>query len=193
MLTIAWDVDDVLNDLTRTWLERQWLPSHSGRPIAYEDLRSNPPLAAIGATLEEYLGSLDEFRRDRYLAEIAPLPQAREWFERHGERYRHMALTAVPLASAPVSAAWVFRHFGRWIRTFHCVPSERPGAPVPVYDRTKRDFLAWLGKAVVLVDDRPENVASARQAGCRAVLMPRPWNDARRAIAETFQELENLG
>lgn len=193
MLTIAWDVDDVLNDLMRTWLHVQWLPSHPGSRVAYEDLRSNPPHPVIGATLDEYLASLDEFRRVRYLAELAPLPEVREWFERHGDGYRHMALTAVPLDSAPVSSAWVFRHFGRWIRTFHFVPSARPGAPVPLCDRTKQDFLGWLGKAAVLVDDHPENVALARQAGLQAVLMPRPWNGGRRTVAETFRELENLG
>ena len=191
MLTIAWDVDDVLNDLMRAWLEREWRPQHPGCQVAYEEICANPPHEVLGVSLEEYLASLDEFRRTRY-AELAPVPEAKAWFERHGDAYRHIAVTAVPLACAPSSAAWVMRHFGRWIRSFHVVPSSRPGETLPVYDGTKQDFLGWLGKAAVLVDDHSGNVEAARRAGLRAVLMPRPWNDAAGSAAAAYNELGQL-
>jgi hypothetical protein len=191
MLTIAWDVDDVLNDLMRMWFEQQWLPAHPDCQASYADLRANPPETILGATRDEYLCSLDTFRRTHY-AELAPLPEAVAWFERCGDEYRHMALTAVPLQCAPLSAAWVVRHFGRWIRSFHFVPSPRNGESIPQYDRNKRDFLGWFGKADVLVDDMPANVDSARDAGVRAVLMPRPWNGGRENPADAFRKLEHL-
>ncbi len=90
MITIAWDVDDVLNDLTGVWLQKQWRPAHPFCRTTYRDLRCNPPLSVIGAGLEEYLESLDEFRRNRYLPDLQPLPEALSWFERNGERYRHI-------------------------------------------------------------------------------------------------------
>ena len=192
MTTIAWDVDDVLNDLTGAWLERQWRPAHPECAAAYQDLRANPPHAAIKATLDEYLASLDDFRRSRYLDELQPLPEAVSWFEHNGDRFRHIALTGVPLRYAPISADWVMRHFGRWIRSFHFVPSKRNGECIPVYDASKQDFLDWWGKASVLVDDLPANVDAARAGGVRAVLMPRPWNQGPGTVEETFRQLENL-
>ena len=191
MLTIAWDVDDVLNDLMRSWFSEAWLPAHPACALRYEELRANPPAALLGVSGEEYLDSLDRFREARY-AELAPLPEAEAWFERNGDRYRHIALTGVPLAAAPLSAAWVMRHFGRWMRSFHFVPSPRAGQAIPAYDASKRDFLRWWGKADALVDDSPANVDAAREAGVRALLMPRPWNGAGGTPADFFRQLETL-
>jgi FMN phosphatase YigB (HAD superfamily) len=192
MNTIVWDVDDVLNDLTGVWLREQWRPAHPACLVTYSDLCCNPPHSVIGARLEEYLQSLDDFRLRRYLPDLAPLPEALAWFELHGHRYRHIALTSVPLQYAPISAGWVVRHFGRWIRSFNFVPSGRTGESIPVYDGSKQEFLSWWGNASVMVDDHPGNVESARNAGVRAVLMPRPWNNGTGAIEETFEKLECL-
>jgi len=191
MLTIAWDVDDVLNDLMGSWFREEWLPTHPACRLRYEDLQANPPEALLGVTREEYLASLDRFRAARY-AGLPPLAEASAWFERHGDGYRHIALTAVPLCAAPLSAAWAVRHFGRWIRSFHFVPSKRAGESIPVYDASKRDFLEWWGKADVLVDDSPANAAAALEAGVQALLMPRPWNMAAGSPADTFRQLETL-
>lgn len=192
MWTIAWDVDDVLNDLMGAWLRQEWLPQHPQCKASVKDLRVNPPNSAVGVSLDEYLVSLDRFRRDRYLPELPPLPEATEWFERNGARYRHIALTAVPLEYAPVSAGWVVRHFGRWIRSFHFVPSKRSGDCAPQYDQSKQEFLDWYGKAAVLVDDHAGNIEAARKAGLRGVLVPRPWNNGTGTVSDAFQELENL-
>src|SRR4051794_17187355 len=103
MLTLAWDVDDVLNNLMQVWLEEAWLPAHPQCKATYRDLTSNPPHREIGASLNDYLASLDRFRSSRYLADLAPSAEAAEWFERNGDRYRHIALTAVPVEFAPIS------------------------------------------------------------------------------------------
>ena len=61
MLTLAWDVDDVLNNLMQVWLEEAWLPVHPECSVTYRELTANPPHREIGASLDEYLASLDDF------------------------------------------------------------------------------------------------------------------------------------
>jgi FMN phosphatase YigB (HAD superfamily) len=193
MRTIAWDVDDVLNDLMKNWLENEWLKKHPECGASYATLRSNPPLEETGADKAQYLESLDRFRQGRYATEVAPSEKMLAWFERNGGRFRHLALTAVPLTCASISAAWVMRHFGRWIRCFQFVPSTREGEPIPMMDANKAEFLKWLGKEdAVLVDDSRENVAAAREAGFDAFLFPRPWNGSGERPENILQALELL-
>ncbi len=189
MQVIVWDIDDVLNDLMRSWFETFWLPSHPDCPFRYEGILENPPHRLLGASLDEYLTSLDAFRLSGVAEQLPPVPEALAWFRQYGDRFRHMALTAAPLRAAPISAAWVTNHFGRWVRSFHFVPSEREGECIPMYDKAKSDYLSWWGKADILVDDSAVNVDAARAIGIRGVLMPRPWNQNRLTIAETFESL----
>jgi hypothetical protein len=192
MKMIAWDVDDVLNDLMRTWLERFWVPSHPGCPISYAQVVENPPHTLLGASLSEYLTSLDAFRLSQLATEMPPVPEVLAWFRQYGGSFRHMALTATPLSAAPASAAWVMRHFGRWIRSFHVVPSSRPGEELPAYDLSKEDFLRWWGKIDIMVDDSQLAVVAAQSLGIRTVLMPRPWNRGRLTLAEALSSLTGL-
>jgi hypothetical protein len=192
VLTIAWDVDDVLNDLTRLWLTEAWCPTHPSAP-AYEALTQNPPDAVLGVSLASYLASLDKFRHTPAYVDQAPVSLVHEWFRDHGEAFRHLALTAVPLHAAGQSAAWVIQHFGRWIRSFNFVPSPRVGDPPPPPERDKAAWLAWSGVAHVLVDDSDANVGAARELGMTALLFPRPWNaDSGRPVSDLLAELESL-
>lgn len=186
MITIAWDVDDVLNDLMRAWLERWWLPAHADSSLRYADLTENPPHRQLGIAREEYLEDLDAFRLSPLAQEMVPTSEVVAWFEEHGATARHLALTAAPLRTVPLTAAWVLWHFGRWIRSVHVVPSPRPGVDAPTYDQTKADFLRWWGKVDLLVDDNPAHVAAAQQVGIRAVLWPQPWNAARATAAQAL-------
>jgi len=190
--TIVWDVDDVLNALMRTWFDRWWVPSHPDCPIGYDQISGNPPHELLGVSRSEYLASLDDFRLSEIAREMAPVPEILTWFRQYGDRFRHVALTAAPLRTAPASAAWVMRHFGRWIRSFHVIPSPRQGEQIPVYDQSKEDFLRWWGKGDILVDDSPLNVTSAQSLGIRAVLMPRPWNQSQLTLGETLAVLTRL-
>jgi len=176
--TIAWDVDDVLNDLMRQWFELQWLSGHAECKVGYEDLTENPPHRIIGADLHSYLKSLDEFRLSELYQQMSPVREVMSWFENNGHKFRHIALTAVPLIAAPASAQWVFKHFGPWIRTFHFVPSKREGDKMPEYDNDKGAFLKWIQKVDVLVDDSSANIQAARSAGVKGIIIPRPWNKA---------------
>lgn len=172
MITIAWDIDDVLNNLTEAWLATQpYSPS-------YCSLIRNPPADLIGLSLDQYLASLDIFRATRY-AELQPNAAVLEWFRQNGNRAHHVALSAVPRAFASVSASWTFTHFGDWIRSFAFVPSSRTHDNHPPYDTTKGQFLARCGGIDVIVEDSEDNVVSAQQLGLTACLYPQPWNSAK--------------
>ena len=186
MQTIAWDVDDVLNDLMRAWFEAAWLPAHSSCSLEYGELSENPPHRLLGVSLPGYLTSLDRFRLSEMGRQLQPVPEVLEWFHRHGHQYRHIALTSTPLKSAPNVAEWVTHHFGRWIRSFNFLPSQRTDNPVFMYDNTKADYLQWWGRADIVVDDNPSLVEAAQQMGLHALAMPRPWNESRLTIAETL-------
>jgi hypothetical protein len=126
---------------------------------------------------EEYLASLDAFRASPEARAMQPNPDLLEWFRAHGSEYRHVALTARPLESAPHAAEWLFRHFGAWFRCFGVVPT-RLDLTAPRYDRHKGDFLRWLDAADYFVDDSPANIEQARALGLRTLLYPQPWNTA---------------
>ncbi|MEN6405084.1 MAG: hypothetical protein ABFC77_01305 [Thermoguttaceae bacterium] len=192
MKTIAWDIDDVLNDFTRTWLERAWRPAHPDCSVRYEALRENPPCKILRCELSEYRASLDAFRQSNAAREMPPADAALAWFECHGQRFRHIAVTAVPMAAAPWSAWWCMRHFGRWIRTFHVVPSFRPGENLPEYDRTKGQSLEQWKHVDLLVDDDPRNLASAESLGIQTLCFPRPWNEASSNVATVLDRLTTL-
>jgi hypothetical protein len=189
--TIAWDVDDVLNDLTRVWLEQGWRAAHPECTTRYDQLTANPPHECVGATREEYLRSLDAFRLARFDA-LDPSSEVLAWLSRHGASCRHVALTATPRRAAPLSAAWVVRHFGHWIRVFAFVPSAREDDHFPAFNATKVEALDWLTGIDVLVDDSPVHVAAARAAGRSAVLVPRPWNGASGTIVDALDELSEI-
>jgi hypothetical protein len=177
MKTVVWDVDDVLNELTGEWFRQAWAPGRGAAPGG-DALVRNPPHDLLGVSLEEYLASLDDFRRTRY-ASLAPVPEVVRWFEAHGDAARHVALTAVPAALAHVSAWWVLRHFGRWITTFACVNARAARGQAGPMAQSKREYLSWLGRGDVLVEDREETLAACAGLGITGVLVPRPWNSGR--------------
>jgi hypothetical protein len=176
---VIWDVDDVLNELMRAWFDEWWRPQHPECAQRYADLAANPPQAILGITAETYLSSLDAFRLERF-ATLVPRVEALEWFSEQGHRGHHVALTAPPQAFAHLSAAWVIKHFGQWIRTFAFVPARRGRMEVPDHRLSKRDYLEWLGRGDVFIDDRDDNVDDARAMGMRGIVVPQPWNASSR-------------
>jgi hypothetical protein len=192
MKTLIWDVDDVLNDLMRDWFNRCWLPQHPQCPLVYGQIRENPPHRILSISLETYLDSLDAFRRE-HGPSLTPNPALLAWFRNHGHRFRHAALTSVPLNMADVSAAWVMKHFGHWIRSFNVVPSPRPKFPHPPgYDRTKAEFLGWLGASDMMIDDNPATITEVKRRSIQTLLWPQPWNDNTATPAEALETLAVL-
>jgi len=191
MKTIVWDVDDVLNDLMRDWLQQSWRPTHPECERTYEQIVENPPHRILGVTLKEYQESLDHFRAKGF-AQMAPVSELLAWFRQYGGTFRHIALTSVPLHGAGVSANWVLQHFGQWIRSFNIVPSPREGDPSFKYDQNKADFLQWWGKADMVVDDNPTTITAVRELGIPAVLAPRPWNSSHQTLSEMLDILTQM-
>jgi FMN phosphatase YigB (HAD superfamily) len=192
MKTIIWDVDDVLNDLMRAWLD-DWASSGGAlRPLSYDQLTGNPPNEILEISMPEYLASLDAFRLSRKARRMRPVPEVLEWFSKYGNRFHHVALTAAPLVSSHISAGWVMKNFGRWIQSFNVVPSRRPWEPNGQAHAGKAEFLRWWGKGDVLVDDNPQNVAGALSIGMDAVLIPRPWNRTGLNLKEALETLTKL-
>lgn len=188
MLTIVWDVDDVLNDLMATWFGEEWLPAHPDCALTYADIRENPPHRVLGIEKGEYLASLDSFRLSAKASAMKPNAAISEWLRRYGSRYRHVALTARPLESAPPAAEWLFRHFGVFFRCFGVVPSRLDPA-APVYDRDKADFLRWFREADFFIDDSEDNIASVRSLGVKCILFPQPWNGSSQTAGEVLKLL----
>lgn len=192
MKTIAWDVDDVLNNLMLTWFEQKWRAEHKDCSLRYEEITENPPHRLLGVGIDEYLDSLDEYRLSPLYQQMAPVEEVMGWFVRHGNNFRHIALTATPLIAASASAQWVFKHFGAWIRTFHFVPSKRAGQYIPNYDDDKSAFLQWLGKVDVFIDDSTVNIKAAESAGIRGILWPRTWNNSKLTTSEALASMEDF-
>ncbi len=192
MLTIAWDVDDILNDLMGCWLEQKWKREHPQCNLTYSDIKRNGPQDLLGVTLQDYLSSLDEFRQSPAFGSMEPNPLVMDWFRQYGSQARHIVLTAVPLSCAHISAEWVVRHFGKWIRTFHFVPSFREGVDLPDYDVRKAEFLQWINKVDILVEDNEKNASEASEAGVRGLLVDRPWNSSERSMENVLAELAAL-
>jgi hypothetical protein len=134
---------------------------------------------------------MDRFRGTERALNLTPNSEILAWFREHGHRYRHLALTARPLETAPDVAHWVLRHFGAWIRCFGVVPS-RPESGVPVYDQSKGDFLAWINRGDILIDDSTENILQARSLGLRTFQPAQPWNNSSLTIGAILKQLTQL-
>lgn len=186
MLTIAWDVDDILNNLMYEW----FLNFKEGNPrikdIDYNDLIHNPPQDILEISKLEYLESLDQFRLATAYKSSVPNPEVLSWFEEHGEKANHIALTAVPVNCVHASAEWVMSHFGKWIRSFNYIPSSRAACPVKSYDSSKAVFLKRVGIVDILVEDNQKNVTESEEIGVKGVLVSRPWNSSQTTLRESL-------
>jgi FMN phosphatase YigB (HAD superfamily) len=189
---VIWDVDDVLNELMREWFDEWWLPRHPECAHRYGDIAANPPHTVLGIPETTYLSSLDAFREARF-AKLPPRPEVLEWFSEHGHRAQHVALSAPPESFAHLSAAWVIKHFGQWIRTFAFVPARRGRSEVAEARIAKGDYLEWLGHGDVFLDDREANVEGARALGMKGIVVPQPWNTSSHgSLQAALQDLTAL-
>jgi len=187
---IVWDLDDTLNDLMREWLKWHFTRQPSrGRLVRFAELVDNPPHHLLGLTLEEYQESLDQFRLSNGARDLLPEPEVLDWFQARGCDFEHHVLTARPTATVAPAAEWVFRHFGRWIRHFHFVPSSRGGAGRTDRQITKHDVIEQLGGVDFFVDDSPETLHAARHVARICLLPPQPWNRSKGTIAEVLAVL----
>lgn len=191
MQTIFWDIDDVLNDLMKRWFEDLWLRENPQCTIKYSDIKENPPHRILGVTLENYLVSLDHYR-EKFYRYLNPRQEIISWFEKYGDKARHIAVSAVPLSAVPASAEWLFSHYGLWIRTIHVVPSFRQGEKMIEYDKSKADFFVWLSKKGIFVDDNEANFKFLENSLIKCVLWPQPWNSSCLSPKDTLEILTDF-
>lgn len=191
MKTIAWDVDDVLNNLMFDWFTKHW-KNNNPSDVEYKDLIQNPPHQVLNITKDSYLASLDEFRSYKYYQSLKPGKDISDWFDKYGSRARHIVITAVPYTKVDLSAAWVLKHLGKWIRSFNYVPSFRRNFEIPVYDNSKKEFLSWFNKVDILVEDNAKNCVDAESIGINTFLVNQPWNDSRMNIQEVLDNLTSI-
>jgi len=169
---LLWDIDDTLNRQIEIFMEHS--PLGAGK--AYRDVVRNPQYLALGCSKEEYLPELDRCRRE-FLYNSEPRPEMLEFFREYGHTFRSMTLSSVPITLAPLSAAWLLRHFGAWIQGTLYVPSERKNVQIFSHTfRSKAEAVTALNG--ILIDDTEDHVIESRAAGGRAFCFPAPWNSA---------------
>ena len=174
----------------KEWFEKCYLKSQNSS-IVYKDITENPPHKILGLTLHEYQNSLDKFRSEYYLI-LKPIKEVNLWFQKYGHVYHHIVLTSVPLKYSHLSAQWIFKNFGTWIRSFNIVPTKRLGLEAPQYHRSKMEFLNWFGKGDLLIDDNVKNIEDFRLKNLTTLLFPRPWNNSKLSIRETLEKINDI-
>ncbi len=192
MKTIVWDIDDVLNELMFYWFEDYCHTILPYIPVEFKDLKENPPCKILNISREEYLNSLDNFRLSNKGRNINPNEDVLSWFNEYGHKYRHISLTSRSRKTISVLSEWLFKFYGDWIRTISFIPSERSGENLPKYDSSKVEFLKWLDKADLYIDDSEENILGAKRAGVNALLFPRPWNSSTITVNTLLHQVSHL-
>lgn len=189
MLTIAWDVDDVLNNLMEKWLE--FFCHESNCVVSYEAIIKNPPCEILNITKFEYEKSLDKFRLSNEALEMQPNSEILFWMEQYGKNFNHIALSATSANTCCNGAYWVMKNFYKYIHSYNVVPSIRSNDGVLRPFLNKGDFIQKVQGIDVLVDDNEQNIIDAQKAGCRGFLVKQPWNDGM-AIRDILKELAIL-
>jgi hypothetical protein len=62
------------------------------------------------------------------------------------------------------------------------------------HPETKAEFISWMNKEVLFIDDSEENVNEVSETGSETMLYPQPWNSSKHSEEEFIAELnEKLG
>lgn len=192
MKIIVWDIDDVLNDLTKEWFTSFSLDINITCSLKFEDLKENPPHNLLGITEEFYIKSLDKFRKEQG-HKLKPLMETLSWFERKGDRYFHIALTATPFFYVPLSAEWLFNNYGKWFNSFNFVPSKREGDGYRYRFSTKLSLIKLFRNIDAFIDDNESNIEDVSTIGVKTFLFPRPWNKSQySSVNEFFEDLDRF-
>ena len=186
MITIAWDVDDVLNNLTECWLK--YYNSNNNTSFDYNDITKNPPHEILNISFEKYIESLDEFRMSEYAQQLVPNQDILDFMDKHKDRFNHIALTATSAHTAYNSSYWVLKNFYKYVFSYNVVPAKRDYLTYSNYS-DKKSFLQQHSDVKILIDDSIKNVEDANSIGVKAYLLKRPWNEGME-INEIFNEIE---
>jgi len=185
---IIWDVDDVLNCLMEFWLNH-WNQGNNSN-ISLKDIKENPPHEILGITKETYFTSLDEFRNSESGKYVLANSILMNWFEGHGNKFKHVACTARPIETMPNQAWWIYYNFGQWINTVHAAGAVRD-SKIDYQTGLKADFISYIDTEVIFIDDNEENINAVSKIGTETILYPQPWNNSVYSEEEFIEELNN--
>ncbi len=185
-----WDIDDVLNPLMQEWLEHQKHTKKVDLEFKYTNLENPDFSESLNWSRKDFIDSLDEFRLN-FQATLEPNNLIQKWFmEGKLKDVHHAALTATPQKFSNISKDWLQRNFGQYINDFYLAPSARNDDLQPRL--RKYDFYKeFKGKYsnVIVIDDRPDNLESAKAAGVSTLCWPQPWNHSLLDSKATLKEL----
>jgi len=189
----VWDVDDVLNPLMRDWLEYQKQLGSVCSKFEYADLINPDFSETLGWPRQKFLFALDEFRL-KFQRRLEPNKLIKNWFRQNqAMNVKHVALTATPRTVSDVSRDWVSQNFGEFVDDFHLAPSARDTDLLP--RKRKQDFYMEFKaeyREVIAIDDRPDNLNDARDAGISILCWPQPWNGSLLDSESTLKELSKM-
>lgn len=187
IITIAWDVDDVLNNLMDVWLD--YYNSIFQTDYSFGQLVENPPNKILNISSKEYTKLLDEFRLSNFAKDLSPNLEIKHWMLQNIGKYRHIALTSTSAHTSFNSASWVFKNFYECIYSYNLVPAKRDYA-IDLPYLSKKDFLSENNHVKILVDDNIKNIEDACSVGVKGFLLKKPWNDGM-LLGEILQKIDN--
>ena len=104
-----------------------------------------------------------------------------------------MACSARPIHTMPNQAWWIYHNYGQWIHTVHVAGTGR-NKEMDYKNISKADFISWIDKEVLFIDDSEENVNAVSETGSETMLYPQPWNSSKHSEEEFIAKLnEKLG
>lgn len=193
MKTIIWDIDDVLNDLMHQWFNNYKFSHNLCIVDNYEEIIDNPPYELFNISKDNYLHSLDIFRKQNFKL-LKPKKEILDWFEQYGSITENIVLTATPISCVSYSAEWLFRYFGEWIISFHFIPSYRNNSYETIYYKNKGELIKSLNKKdIIFIEDNEKNIREAKKLNpdIKTFCVKQPWNTGRK-VKDILEELTEL-
>ena len=180
-----WDVDDVLNNLTKDFI------NYITPSIPYETILNPNIHDSLGLSQDDYLYELDNFRRREYLNLKPNLDLTN--FIKSRKNSMHYVLTSVPHEFIEISFCWVKRNFDKTFFGYLFAPSRRENGNLKM--PIKRDHLNNLnlfGRKTFFIDDNPYNFINIDNTSITKVLWPQPWNSSGKSLKKGEKYIEKL-
>lgn len=168
-MKIAFDLDDVLLDVTNCFLK--WYNQKTGSSFAYEDIKVYYYSEALGFSKEEETKLIHGFLQEGSLYEQTADPQAKETLARLSRDHQLYILTSRYTAFEK-GKIWVEREFGDIFKSI--IFKNRKGS---LDDKNPPKWRVAQEQGIqVLVDDALHHLVSAAEKGLGAIVMDKPWN-----------------
>lgn len=189
MKTICWDVDNVLNNLIEEWLiYYKYVNLGKYDHIKFNQLLHYNLYNSLNITEKEFIESLDYFTINYYKT-LKPNKVILNWFTLYGHLTHNIVLTAFPLRYIEISAQWVLKYYGQWIRSYAFTPLEIREDTI-IYDKTKSDYINRMGNIDIFIEDSEKNILNSQATN--NLILKRPWNNSEMDEIRLLKEINNL-